>query len=344
MKNFRKLIKEAYLGNPLNEELKLGIKYELPTGETGYIMTGGSKDPKDWKFSGNKESYLSVKDKLKPIKKQPGKFDGAYDLGMGKGHHIDEGTCGYGEDGVLGEEPAGPHLQKEESEGDKEIRALEKEAEKYPKTDSRYKVIQKKIGDLKFEKDYALPGSKADKKFSDMEDEMERLLNKGVGYKSSIYSNFMNEVESGDMEEDNEMTPEEEHEHVKNLLKRNFMDETEAKLNESPYPTSKKYKELENVINNELTSKGELFKGMRNNDLKAILRALKGKKTYMLSTDRQKMLRQLMGKAGTLKELDIESSSDAALDNEVNKTGFAESKEFNFKKMIKEALTPNYLK
>ena len=150
--------------------------------------------------------------------------------------------------------------------------------------------------------------------------------------------------EKGLEEEESEMTPEEEHEHVKNLLKRNFMDETEAKLNESPYPTSKKYKELENVINNELTSKGELFKGMRNNDLKAILRALKGKKTYMLSTDRQKMLRQLMGKAGTLKELDIESSSDAALDNEVNKTGFAESKEFNFKKMIKEALTPNYLK
>ena len=74
----------------MNEELKLGVKYELPTGETGYIMTGGSKDPKDWTFSANKESYLSVKDKLKPTEKQPGKYDGAYDLGMGKGHHIDE--------------------------------------------------------------------------------------------------------------------------------------------------------------------------------------------------------------------------------------------------------------
>jgi hypothetical protein len=74
----------------MDEELKLGVKYELPTGETGYIMTGGSKDPKDWTFSANKESYLSVKDKLKPTKKQPGKYDGAYDLGMGKGHHIDE--------------------------------------------------------------------------------------------------------------------------------------------------------------------------------------------------------------------------------------------------------------
>lgn len=92
----------------LNEELKLGVKYELPTGETGYIMTGGSKDSKDWTFSANKEPYLSVKDKLKPTEKQPGKYDGAYDMGMGKGHHIDEGTCGYGEDGKIGDKPAGP--------------------------------------------------------------------------------------------------------------------------------------------------------------------------------------------------------------------------------------------
>ena len=41
-----------------------------------------------------------------------------------------EGTCGYGEDGKIGTIPAGAHLQKEESEGDKEIRALEKKAAK----------------------------------------------------------------------------------------------------------------------------------------------------------------------------------------------------------------------
>ena len=103
-----------YQRRRMDEELKLGVKYELPTGETGYIMTGGSKDPKDWKFSANKESYLSVKDKLKPTKEQPGKYDGAYDMGMGKGHHVDEGTCGYGEDGVIGDKPAGAHLQKED--------------------------------------------------------------------------------------------------------------------------------------------------------------------------------------------------------------------------------------
>ena len=94
---------------------------------------------------------------------------------------LDEGTCGYGEDGKIGTIPAGAHLQKEESKGDKEIRALEKRAKKYPKGDSRREVIQKKIGDLKSDKDYALPGSKADKKFSDMsdkeiDDEVRRLL------------------------------------------------------------------------------------------------------------------------------------------------------------------------
>jgi len=43
-------------------------------------------------------------------------------------------------------------------------------------------------------------------------------------------------------------------------------------------------------------------------------------------------------------DIDDEGASDAALDSEVNKMGYAESKEFNFKKMIKEALTPDYLK
>jgi hypothetical protein len=79
------------------EELELGVKYERPNGDTGYIMTGGSDDPRNWKFSGN--SYLSVKDELKPLSTQPGKYDGAFDLGLGKGHHIDESY------GNLNEEP-----------------------------------------------------------------------------------------------------------------------------------------------------------------------------------------------------------------------------------------------
>ena len=74
-KMLQKLMVQVKKGE-ISKELKLGVKYELPTGETGYIMTGGSKDPKDWKFSGNKEPYLTVKDKLKATEKQPGKYDG----------------------------------------------------------------------------------------------------------------------------------------------------------------------------------------------------------------------------------------------------------------------------
>ena len=76
-----------------SQELKLGVKYDLE-GKSGYIMTGGSKDPKDWTFSisgsDQKLNYLAVKNKLTPSEKQPSKYDGAFDLGQGKGHHIDE--------------------------------------------------------------------------------------------------------------------------------------------------------------------------------------------------------------------------------------------------------------
>jgi hypothetical protein len=60
-------------------ELKLGVKYDLD-GETGFISTGGSEDPSNWKFLGDKGkyAYLSVKDRLVPSKEQPGKYDGAF--------------------------------------------------------------------------------------------------------------------------------------------------------------------------------------------------------------------------------------------------------------------------
>ena len=84
---------KEFFSKPLKEaELKLGVKYELPNGDTGYIMTQSSDDPKDWIFSDGfkKVPYLSVKKELKPLATQPGKYDGAFDLGLGKGHHIDE--------------------------------------------------------------------------------------------------------------------------------------------------------------------------------------------------------------------------------------------------------------
>jgi len=91
MKDLKKI--QEFFSKPLKEaELKLGVKYELPNGDTGYIMTGGSNDPKDWIFSDGfkKVPYFSVKKELKPLATQPGKYDGAFDLGLGKGHHIDE--------------------------------------------------------------------------------------------------------------------------------------------------------------------------------------------------------------------------------------------------------------
>jgi len=72
-------------------ELKPGVKYNYK-GESGFISTGGSSDPKNWKFLGDKGKYpyLAVKADLVPSERQPGKYDGAFDLGIGKGHYIDE--------------------------------------------------------------------------------------------------------------------------------------------------------------------------------------------------------------------------------------------------------------
>ena len=72
-------------------ELKPGVKYNYK-GDSGFISTGGSSDPKNWNFLGDKGKYpyLAVKADLVPSERQPGKYDGAFDLGIGKGHHIDE--------------------------------------------------------------------------------------------------------------------------------------------------------------------------------------------------------------------------------------------------------------
>ena len=213
MKNFKKLIKEAHLGNPLNEndeetdymrrrrgdysdDMEDGMTdYERRRRETSDYMNENMEEwPKELtsrysdEYRFELEKVMSDRAKYRVIDIESGELRGtpvfekpeslmafADNLikpqGGTQSSHFgtNEGTCGYGEDGVIGDKPAGAHLQKEESEGDKEIKALEKEAEKYQsKTDSRYMQIQKKIGNLKSDKDYALPGSKADKKFSDI--------------------------------------------------------------------------------------------------------------------------------------------------------------------------------
>jgi hypothetical protein len=70
-------------------ELTPGVKYDYK-GDSGFISTGGSSDPKNWKFLGDKGKYpyLSVKADLVPSEKQPGKYDGAFDYRTGG--HLDE--------------------------------------------------------------------------------------------------------------------------------------------------------------------------------------------------------------------------------------------------------------
>jgi len=92
------LFKETSKPEVKEGELKLGVKYDYK-GNSGFISTGGSNDPRDWKFlSGKKPDqypYLAVKADLVPSEKQPGKYDGAFDMGLGKGHHIDEAGNEY---------------------------------------------------------------------------------------------------------------------------------------------------------------------------------------------------------------------------------------------------------
>ena len=67
------------------EELKLGIKYDIKgASDSGFISTGGSPDPKNWKFLADKGTYpyLSVKKKLVPSSEQPTKYGKAFGYGL----------------------------------------------------------------------------------------------------------------------------------------------------------------------------------------------------------------------------------------------------------------------
>ncbi|MBL20186.1 MAG: hypothetical protein CMC82_10290 [Flavobacteriaceae bacterium] len=172
MKNFKKLIKEAYLGNPLNEELggepQYYVKYTTQDGETA--KSGLMSKEKALE----KEKDLVNKSNIK--KAEIWKTQKRYDLNY-KPYTI--------EDKLEPEEYGISEDKKKESKGDKEIEALEKKAEKYSKGDSRREVIQKDIGDLKFQKYNAQPGSKAYKKFFDEESDDEVRVNEYGSYGSN---------------------------------------------------------------------------------------------------------------------------------------------------------------
>ena len=174
MKNFKKLIKEAHLGNPLNEDklpdgfhskedldqflkdnpfdserykkLSIAQKQDI----LSYLNRDTEKeferrmamreelDPKDFPANffyggkiyvfdriagGDRAVYYNPKYKGDYLafgsKKQMDDFLGDYvePKGGTQSSHFgtNEGTCGYGEDGVIGDKPAGPHLNEVES-------------------------------------------------------------------------------------------------------------------------------------------------------------------------------------------------------------------------------------
>ena len=189
MKNFKKLIKEAHLGNPLNEEnekwdkisqmeygkpwmeLSIAQKQELLSymnretekqfqtdyerrrrgdysddmedGMTDYQRRRMDEDMGEWpkeltsrysdEYRFELEKVMSDRAKYRVIDIESGELKGtpvfekpeslmayADDLikpqGGTQSSHFgtNEGTCGYGEDGVIGDKPAGAHLQKED--------------------------------------------------------------------------------------------------------------------------------------------------------------------------------------------------------------------------------------
>lgn len=191
MKNFKKLIKESYLGNPLNEATDFNDPALIKSRAAQMKRDKIEDDEEDKQayldkkygsnFMDKLDAEIGLKTELQDLKdereqlvidmEQEAEPEGGEvaDLYGMKLNRIDLRTAEIKSelDDLRMYESVN-----EESEGDKEIRALEKEAKKYPKIDSRYMQIQKKIGNLKSDKDYALPGSKADKKFSDMNEDL----------------------------------------------------------------------------------------------------------------------------------------------------------------------------
>jgi hypothetical protein len=283
----------------------------------------------------------------------------------------------------------------EESEGDKEIKALEKEAEKYPKTDSRYMQIQKKIGDLKSDKDYALPGSKADKKFSDMNEDLIKEITLGGGNYQDSY---------GNNPADDQITTTEDYEIFMEMFPRGeasriLMDPKRKELYNKHLEWTK-----DNQYNNTfehmqyhlIQHDGEEYKvhqsqyyngnykDFRNPRFTEVMISKDGKRmgTYLVDTeeyikdledlDVQKRVSEGTcgygedGKigdkpAGPIDEesdidvgggakqddeinLNVSNANDIADEEEAHSGVVGENKEFDFKKMAKEALTPDYLK
>lgn len=92
---------------------------------------------------------------------------------FGKDYDLDEGTCGYGEDGVIGDKPAGAHLQKEDINDPVLVKArAAKMADEKEK--AKQAALNKKYGSSFMDKLDAEIGLKQE--LQDLKDEREQLM------------------------------------------------------------------------------------------------------------------------------------------------------------------------
>jgi len=106
----REAVIQGLLGNKRNLVKKYGKDAEK-------VMYGiATKKAKSKVEEMNKDKIRELI--YKALTKEDNDPSGEY-LEGDPGEHVEEGTCGYGEDGKIGRKPAGPHLNKEEYAADK---------------------------------------------------------------------------------------------------------------------------------------------------------------------------------------------------------------------------------
>ena len=99
---------------------------------------------------------------------------------FGKDYDLDEGTCGYGEDGVIGDKPAGAHLQKEDINDPALVRARAAQMKKDQRDreeaeyEAKQAALDKKYGSSFMDKLDAEISLKQE--LQDLKDEREQLM------------------------------------------------------------------------------------------------------------------------------------------------------------------------
>lgn len=242
-----------------------------------------------------------------------------------------EGTCGYGEDGKIGDKPAGPHL----NEAEIPLWLTDnREFEKAVIVSTSYNDFEKRVYHILGPKYFKLALTQQPGVFKDYYDsirvtrpnlEEESDTDVGGGAKQAIGLDI-DDAHSGDAALDNE---------VNSMFEEDL---TENTTNWSPaIVQSKKDKSKYFVVATE------------NKSIQAIdRRALSTKQVCSLSKEeilkRVKNLEKDLAE-NVIKEFEIDSYEVVSTEGDLPKfCAINESKGFNFKQMVKEALTPDNLK